>query len=144
MSYSDKDEMIADINPLKEQAVQTARILIAAERPDISSMLAELADKEFRKSSSVQANSIEKVTESLSRYNFVLAIIGFSDSEKKPWRIEDEIKLCRPDIPILAAKINNTKPRFDSLPAGRILAGIRYVKSLSKCGLRGFTVVVNG
>jgi len=144
VSYSDKDEMIADINPVKEQAVQTARILIVETRPEVSSMLAELADKEFGESTSLQANSIEKVVESLAQYNFELAIMGFSDSEKKPWRIEDEIKLCRPAIPILAAKINNAAQEFDSLRAGRILAGIRYVKSLSKCGLRGFTVVVNG
>ena len=131
-----------------------AKILIVEEQPGMRKILTKLVDKEVGCGKSLQADNEEQVSQVLQAQRVDFAVVSISATRHRS-QLAEKIKLCCPNLPVLAVsmgkeqkssgdKIKPVKSTCELSPqiSGRIVAGIRYMRSLSHCGVSGFTVVV--
>lgn len=148
----DKESSDAAVTGQSTQAV--ARILIVDEHPSLRSALTDLVDKAIGYGSCLQANSAEQAARTLQSQRVDFAIVNVPVRCCRGPHLAEKIKLHCPAIPILTVSV---KPKealhdgttelkhpqhIDPLTAERIVAGVRYIQSLSRSGVSGFVVVV--
>jgi hypothetical protein len=148
----DKKLSGADLTGQESQAV--ARILVVGEHTGLRSRLMELVNREVGSGSCLQADSAEQAAKTLQNHRVDFAIVNVPVQHCRGPHLAEKIKLRCPAIPILAVSVTRQKlPRdgaaetessqqLNPHTAERIVAGIRYMQSLSHSGVSGFTVVV--
>lgn len=148
----DKEPSDAAVTGQSTQAV--ARILVVDEHPSLRSALTSLVGKAIGYGSCLQANSAEQAAMTLQSQRIDFAVVNVPVQCCRGPHLAEKIKLLCPAIPILTVSVKPKKTlhdgttelkhpqHIDSLTAERIIAGIRYIQSLSHSGVSGFTVVV--
>jgi chemotaxis response regulator CheB len=125
------------------------RVLIINEHPAIRKMLVSLINEEPDVDVCFEADNIEVAYRTLDKQTVDFALVDISSNPRKGTRCADLLKLRCPMLPVMAVSTCpkaalGTKPQ-DSISteqAESILSAIRYMQSLLKCGLLGFTVFV--
>jgi len=93
----------------------------------------------------LEARSAEEAARKVDTERVEFAIVDISDDITEANWLTEEIKLCCPNLPVLAFAVDDAQSVDSALSeeqVERILSGIRYVQSLAKSGVLGFTVFV--
>lgn len=125
------------------------RVLIINEHPAIRKMLVSLINEEPDVDVCFEADSIEVAYRTLEKQTVDFALVDISSNPRKGTRCAELLKLRCPMLPVMAVS-TCPKSALDAKPqdsisteqAQSILSAIRYMQSLLKCGLLGFTVSV--
>jgi chemotaxis response regulator CheB len=125
------------------------RVLIINEHPAIRKMLVSLINDEPDVDVCFEADNIEVAYRTLEKQTVDFALVDISSNPQKGTRCAELLKLRCPMLPVMAVstcpKANIGTKLQDSIStkqAETILSAIRYMQSLMKCGLLGFTVSV--
>ena len=124
-------------------------VLIVNEHPAVRKMLISLINEEPEVDVCFEADNIEVAYKTLEKQAVDFALVDISSNPRKGTRCAELLKLRCPMLPVMAVSTCpkaaiGTKPQ-DSMSteqAESILSAIRYIQSLLKCGLLGFTVFV--
>jgi CheY-like chemotaxis protein len=150
----DENNLISGSVPENKDLTCKTRILVVDSNHEFRRILAELITKEYGEESFLEVESTEQALNVVKKYKIAFAVVGLSSKEHDLSFITEKIKLCNPAIPVLSVEINNRSEQtyitngtdiqknLNTAVYERIMAGVRYVKSLTNCGVKGFTVVV--
>lgn len=138
--------------PTRQQASHACgKVLIVDERPLVRQSLMRLVRSQIKSDRCLEAENAECARNALEKQDVDFAVVGCSMPNQRGPHLADRIKLACPSLPILAVQGNPSPseqgtglPENTGSSAGndRILAGIRYVQSLTESGVSGFTVLV--
>jgi CheY-like chemotaxis protein len=138
--------------PTRQQASHTCgKVLIVAERPLVRQSLVRLVRSQIKSDRCLEVENAECARNALEKQDIEFAVVGCSRPNQRGPHLTDRIKLTCPSLPVLAVQGNpylseqgTHLPENTGSSAGndRILAGIRYVQSLTESGVSGFTVLV--
>lgn len=124
-------------------------VLIINEHPLIRKMLVGLINEEPDVDVCLEADNIEVAYRTLDEKTVDFVLVDITSNPRKGTRCAELLKLRCPMMPIMAVSTchkaaNSTRPHNSISPeqTQRILSAIRYMQSLLKCGLQGFTVFV--
>ncbi|MHC4624116.1 MAG: response regulator [Planctomycetota bacterium] len=130
-------------------------ILIANGRPEMRNKLMQLIRRESELGVCIEADTAGQTLETIESRRIDLAIVDISKANSAGIKLSQEIKLRSPTLPLLTLSISDDRLRERLLspdadqghPADRqagekIIAAIRYVQSLLRSRLSGFTVLV--
>jgi DNA-binding NarL/FixJ family response regulator len=127
----------------------SGRVLIVDECSAIRKMLVGLINEELDVDLCFEAESIEVAYETLDCQAVDFALVDVSSNLRGGTRSAELLKLRCPMLPVMAVSVKTEAPTNKSskafISAGqaeRILAAIRYMQSLVRSGLSGFTVFV--
>ncbi len=125
------------------------RVLIVDEHPAIRKMLVSLINKEPDIDICFEADNIEVAYRTLDKQTVDFALVDISSNPRKGTRSAELLKLRCPMLPVMAITTSlkaaiGKKPQapISTEQAERILSAIRYMQSLVRSGLSGFTVFV--
>ncbi len=150
MSYSESNNAGLGYAAQEKRLICKPNILVVDYVANRRRTLAQLIDKECGEGTSIEAESIEQALMKIKKNKVSFALIGLNPQEHNPYFIAEEIKLSNPAISVLAVETDVLSKKNDedilnfinTAVFERITAGVRYVKSLTNCGLKGFTIVV--
>ena len=122
-------------------------VLIVNEHPAVRKMLISLINEEPEVDVCFEADSIEVAYKTLEKQTVDFALVDISSNPRKGTRCAELLKLRCPMLPVMAvsctkAPMGTKQTSISSEQAQSILSAIRYMQSLLKCGLFGFTVFV--
>lgn len=127
----------------------SGRVLIIDEHPTIRKMLVSLINEKFGVDFCSEAESIDVASETLNSQTIDFALMDISQNRRQGARLAELLKLRCPKLPVMTVSIRQEtvtgkKPEapISAEQAERILAAIRYMQSLVRSGLSGFTVFV--
>jgi len=154
VSDSVEDKELSDVAATRQAAQAVARILIVDEHRNLRNALTGLVKREIDCGLCLQADSAEQASKTLQNQHVDFAIVNIPVQRRRGPHLAEKIKLHCPAIPILAVSVTPQKAPHDGTTESerpqqlnphtveRIVAGIRYMQSLSHSGVSGFTVVV--
>ena len=130
---------------------ERCNILVVNDHDERRRMLVNLIQREIKPQLCVEADSVDSASETLKRQSVSFAIVEIRPGSRKGIKLAESIKLRCPTLPILAVSIEQDNFKYVNNPdkevkedgLNRILSGIRYMNSLTKSGISGFTVAVN-
>ncbi len=128
---------------------KSGRVLIIDEHPAIRKMLVSLINEELDVDLCFEAESIDVASETFDYRTVDFALVDVSSNPREGARSAELLKLRCPMLPIMAVSVKtnaltdkNSKTFISTEQAESILAAIRYMQSLVRSGLSGFTVFV--
>jgi DNA-binding NarL/FixJ family response regulator len=159
MNYEASDSETTEImNDTKEHDMtckDTTRILIAGDYPPIRKALAELIGREADLGACVETENIDRVLIAIKKQQADLAIVDISSKDTNGIQLAEKIKLQFPNLPVLMLSIHDQAPSTErSSQAGaeeyylnekiteQIIKAVRYIKSLLRSQIFGFTILV--
>lgn len=127
-----------------------SNILVIEEKEERRRLLVDIIEREIKPRKCIEAESAETASQNVDQQSVSFAIIESHHFSQKDKKIADNIKLCCPMLPVLEVLIerdefncvNTPKKEVSKYEIDRIISGIRYVESLTKSGIAGFTVVI--
>lgn len=152
-SDTTEDRKLPDAAATRRAARAVSRILVVDEHAGLRNALARLVDREINGGLCVQADSAEQASKAIRNQLVDFVIVNTPAQGPGKSHPAEKIKLHCPGIPILAVSVRQELPsdnitekrrsqQINPNTAERILAGIKYIRSLSHCGVKGFTIVV--
>jgi response regulator RpfG family c-di-GMP phosphodiesterase len=127
----------------------SGRVLIVDEHPAIRKMLVGLINEKLGVDLCFEAESIEVAYETLDSQTVDFALVDVSSNLREGTRLAELLKMRCPMLPIMAVSVKTNAPAgkdsralISDGQAERILTAIRYMQSLVRSGLCGFTVSV--
>jgi len=127
-----------------------SKILIVDDQPARRRMLVGLIAEQIEAMICLEADSADSASKALEHQPVDFAIVEISPHPAGRCGLAETIKLRCPMLPVLAVSterysLKSVDKNREIAPeqSDRILAGIRYMDSLRKSGLLGFTVVVD-
>ncbi len=127
----------------------SGKVLIVDEHPTIRKMLVNLINEKLGVELCFEAESIDVASETFDCQTVDFALVDVSSNQREGARLTELLKLRCPMLPIMAVSVKtnaltdkSSKTPISTEQAERILAAIRYMQSLVRCGLSGFTVFV--
>ncbi len=124
-------------------------ILVVDDHPLMRKMLVDLINDKTDAQFCLEADSTEIASTTLDHEAVDFALLDISANPDDGVRSAELLKLRCPMLPVMAVCISNKgeiggtrNTVFSGEQTERILASVRYMQSLVRCGLSGFTVFV--
>jgi DNA-binding NarL/FixJ family response regulator len=120
-------------------------MIIVDEHPAIRKMLVNLISEKLDVEFCFEAESVEVASKTIDCQTVDFALVDVSGNMRDGARCAELLKLRCPRLPVMAVSVEtgkNSKTSISSEQAERILAAVRYMQSLIRSGLSGFTVFV--
>jgi DNA-binding NarL/FixJ family response regulator len=125
------------------------RVLVINEHPEIRKMLVSLINQQPDVEACFEADNIEVAYRTLDKQTIDFALVDITSNPRKGTHYAELLKLRCPMLPVMAisnypqaAIDTKQQASISTEQAERILSAIRYMQSLLRCGLLGFTVLV--
>jgi DNA-binding NarL/FixJ family response regulator len=136
-------------------STRRATILIVNGHPKLRHGLVQLIHQQSELGVCIEADNAGQALKTIEKRRIDLAIVDICETGPVNTRLAEKIKLRCPNLPLLSLSINDDQLRSAHDPTARdegfivgpeagekIIAAIRYVKSLLRNRLYGFTVLV--
>lgn len=147
---------VVDNNKEQQKACDSqARILIVDDHPDVRQVLARLIDHECHLGHCAEAENVNQALTAIEKQQLDFAIVDISPGSETSAKFAERIKLRCPNLPVLVLSIDDEvfycknalsgltpKSDIDQQAAEKIIKAIRYVQSLLKSHVFGFTILV--
>ncbi|MHC4259371.1 MAG: response regulator [Planctomycetota bacterium] len=151
----ERTELTSSLTKEHETSETQTRILVVDGHPDMRRGLIELISQEETGASCLDARSTEQAWAIVDKQKIDLVIVEVSPGRLEEVQLIEKIKLQCPAVPILILSVDN-----DAVDAGRtgqrevggyikkqeardkILKAVRYVQSLVRTQVHGFTILV--
>jgi DNA-binding NarL/FixJ family response regulator len=148
MEQCEKEQPDQSASPTDLRTI-SGRVLIVDEHPAIRKMLVSLINEKLGADFCLEAESIDVASETIDCQTVDFALVDVSSNPREGARCAELLKLRCPMLPIMAVSVKtntladkNSKTFISAEQAERILTAIRYMQSLVRSGLSGFTVCV--
>ena len=126
------------------KAGRRSTILVVDDRPVMRKMLVGLINDKTDARFCMEAESAESASRTLDCEEVDFALLDISADPCHGARSAELLKLRCPMLPVMTISIQRhgktTKTAISREQTERILAGVRYMQSLVRCGLSGFTI----
>lgn len=159
MSYEKTDfettEIVGDKKEHYKMCEDTTRILIAGVRRPLRQRLIELVNQEADLGVSVETEDAHQALDVIRKQQVDLAIVDISLKDTNGIQLAERIKLQSPNLPVLILKMNDDalyvkrasqagtqEYVINDEATEKVIKAVRYVKSLLKSRIYGFTVLV--
>jgi DNA-binding NarL/FixJ family response regulator len=147
---------VADDNKEQQKTCDSqARILIVDNHPEMRQVLARLIDRECHLGLCAEAENANQALTAIEKQQLDFAIVDISPGSETNAQFAERIKLRCPNLPVLILSIDDEvfyykdalseltpKSDIDQQAAEKIIKAIRYVQSLLKSHVFGFTILV--
>ena len=152
---SEKTQLADDLTQQREIGQTQARILVVDAHPDVRRGLIDLISQEETGASCLDAGSTEQAWAIIDKQQIDVVIMQVSRGHPQEVQLIENIKLQCPTVPILILSANNDAPKGG--PTGqrqvgrhienkeardKIIKAVRYVRSLIRTQVHGFSILV--
>jgi len=130
-------------------------IVIAGDHPSISRGLIQLISKEANLVDCVEVDNANQALDAIKERQAEFAIVDISSQDTNGVRLAEKIKLQFPNLPVLILSMDNRtacaerslRAEAEEYPLNeqvteRIIKAVRYVQSLLRSRISGFTILV--
>ena len=151
-------ERIKVVDDNKEQLTSCdspVRILLVEDHPDVRRGLAQLINRECHPDLCAEAESANQALTAIEEQRLDFAIVDVSCGSETSVQLAERIRLQCPNLPVLILSIDDEvfyckdvlsgmipKGDIDQQAAEKIIKAIRYIQSLLKSHVFGFTILV--
>lgn len=131
------------------------RIMIAGDYPPIRQALVQLVGREGDLGVCVDAENTNQALEAIKKQQVDLAIVDISSKDTNSVQLAETIKLHFPNLPVIILSINDSGARaerssqaeaeghpLDEQVTEQIIKAVRYIQSLLRSRIWGFTILV--
>jgi DNA-binding NarL/FixJ family response regulator len=151
----ERTESIASLVKERETSEAQTRILVVDGHPDVRRSLIELISREDTAASCLDASSTRQAWAIVDKQQVDLVIVEVSPGRLEEVRLIEKIRLQCPTVPILILSVDDdtvkaerkgqrlVEPYIRKQEArDKILKAVRYVQSLVRTQVHGFTILV--
>ena len=151
----ERTENIGSLMKEREASDAQTRILVVDGHPDVRRSLIELISKEQTAASCLDAGSTEQAWAIVDKQQIDLVIVEVSPGRLEEVRLIERIKLQCPTVPILILSVDDDTVKAERKgqrqvaryirkqeARDKILKAVRYVQSLVRTQVHGFTILV--
>lgn len=131
------------------------RIMIAGDYPPIRHALVQLIGREADLGVCVDAENTNQALDAIKKQQVDLAIVDISSKDTNSIQLAETIKLQFPNLPVLILSINDSTAHaerssqaeaeehpLDEQATKQIIKAVRYIQSLLRSQISGFTILV--
>ena len=152
---SERTKVVDDNKEQQKPCDSPVRVLIVDGQPDVRRGLAQLINRECHPGLCAEAESANQALTAIEEQHLDFAIVDVSPGSETSVQLAERIRLQCPNLPVLMLSIDDEvfyckdvlsgmtpKSDIDQQAAEKIIKAIRYVQSLLKSHVFGFTILV--